>query len=321
MKFELRCLSGVSNLALSTGDLPARLKILAWGRNESQIGPVIVNDQTSVALAAQLAGKFFDRIVVDFEHSSEPGHPNFQKPPREHAAYGTLEVVGGDGVYLNALQWTPAGQKFAREYADLSPTVRMEKDGTVSFIKSVALVPNGAVADLSFFGAEIPNKESVMEKFLAAIRKGLGLAETADEAAVEKGLVALVALQAKMTELETKLVALEAKAVANEELVALQAKAGELETKVVSFQAELDKRDRDHVLERARWDGKVVTLSAETIGKMSAKDLQEHVETLAATVPLAARTPGLVAEPTAGQVTENDRTIARGCGLDPAKLK
>jgi phage I-like protein len=160
-----------------------------------------------------------------------------------------------------------------------------------------------------------------MEKFLAAIRRGLGLKDEADEAEVQGAVMALAALTAKAAALEAELGAVKALAATPPgELATLQAKTTELEGKVATLSAEIDKRDREHVLERARWEGKVVSLAAEVVEKMSVAELAEHVAKIESTVPLAARTPGAVQEPRDGQITEADRSIARACGLDPAKM-
>lgn len=280
---QYRCLSGISNNALSSKELPVRLKVLNWGDNPSQKGPVAVNAETVAALSAQIAGKAFERIVIDFEHNSETTHANYQKPPRSHAGYGTLQVIPGDGVYLEAIEWTPSGRQYARDYSDLSPVVNLSKqDGkTVIAMKSVALCPNGALEDVTFFSAD----ESVLKK--------------------ETDMEELKVLQATVEDQKAKIVALTATLDGQKsELGKVAALAGD----VVALKADLSviradnvTRARAAIVDRAAREGKVIPLSAEDIGKMEPATLSAMVDKLTVTVPLTARTPSVTPPSTSEQ--------------------
>lgn len=297
---------------------------------------MVVNESTITALSAQVQRKSYERVVIDFEHNSQRGHPNFEKPPRFHAGYGTVEAVPGEGVFLSAIEWTPSGKQYAREYSDLSPAVQLAS-GVVLFLNSVALCPNGAVHDLTFFSADANNNnegETVMEKFLAAVRKGLGLAETATDADVEKGLSVIAVLSAAYEDLKGKLTALTAKVTDGETKIVALSAAGDkgeavkivtmlttdvtaLKTSVTALQSDLAQRDRDAVCLQARYEGKVLPLTAEQISVTDLKTLRDMVTKLPVTVPLSARTPGFVREAPAGdanQVTDLDRKVAKQCG-------
>jgi phage I-like protein len=141
----------ITNGALSGATLPTRLKLLSWGENATLKGPVNVTAYTASTLPGEQQAKGFDRVALDFNHNSFPGHPNFQKDPREVAAYGVPTVIPGDGLWLEDIDWTPAGQKYARNYIDLSPTPTLNNKGEVTFLHSVALCPQGAVEGLSFY--------------------------------------------------------------------------------------------------------------------------------------------------------------------------
>ena len=330
---KLVSLRAISNHALAGGELPNRLKLLNWGENESQIGPVRVTDATLRALQAQMAGKVFDRILVDFEHTSEPSSPTFQPAPRKHAGYGFLEVLSGDGVYLKGIEWTPAGREFAREYCDLSPCVRLNAQGEVTQLKSIALCPNGAVHELTFFSGHPSNeKGDTTMDWKEWLRLFSGAAEGASDedvkGAFEGRLKALCAeavagVQAEVTALKGELTALSGAVPANagETIATLSAQVGELKTATAGYAEEIAKRDRVELLAHASREGKVVTLSADSVAKMSLEDLTAHIEQTPVTVPMDQRTPdriiALAAQADAdGAVTR----VARACGMDPAKV-
>lgn len=153
----LVALKAISNGALGSEHLPTRIKLLNWGRNETVVGPVLVDDRTITAMNASQASAGFDRVALDYEHNTAEGSPEYlrTKEPRDVAGYGTPEVIPHDGLYLSAITWTASGQANAKNYADLSPTPRLDKEGRVTFLHSVALVRNGAVHGLSFFSAPL----------------------------------------------------------------------------------------------------------------------------------------------------------------------
>lgn len=306
----------IRNGALQDENLPSKLKILNFGANESQKGVFTVNADSLAAIQRQIGEKAFERLLIDFEHSSVPGTPAYTPPPRKHAGYGTLRA-GPDGVWLDAIEWTPAGKEFAKEYSDLSPVV-LHDGGVVTGITSVALCPNGALNDVTFFGADAPvagkTKGQDMDEIkvqLAALSQSLAdLA--AKVAALEKPDVELETLTAKVGELSG--------AMAGEIKTQLAALAAKVESQQAAFAADLARRDKDALLGDAARDGKVIALSAEAIAKLSVEELRDHVSKVRATVPLAARTPAFVQD---GLDAANGarQAIARNCGIDPAKVK
>jgi hypothetical protein len=96
-----------------------------------------------------------------------------------------------------------------------------------------------------------------------------------------------------------------------------------LTTQIQTLSAELTQVQREIVLGEARIDGKVIPLSAESIGAMDLKQLREMVSKLpAGVVPLSAKTPRDLkvdgCAPVAGDAID---VIARRCGVDPAKVR
>ena len=76
---------------------------------------------------------------------------------------------------------------------------------------------------------------------------------------------------------------------------------------------------KQRVLMMARVEGKQVSLSADAVAKLSAKDLEDHVAALPATVPLNAVTPSN--EPPAKPAAKMDPEVMRNMGLTEEDLK
>lgn len=153
---NLKFAKPVSNNALAGRDLPQRIKILGWGRNQTLDGEVILDD-SSVACFYENQKKIGRTTApLDFNHNTVQGTKAYaaDKEPRAIAGYGVPTLVPGDGLYLEFMQWTPSGRKSAKDYKDLSPTVFTDKDGVVLALHSCALTPAGQIDGLEFFSAE-----------------------------------------------------------------------------------------------------------------------------------------------------------------------
>jgi phage I-like protein len=319
----------ISNGALAAKDLPKRLKFLDWGDSESLKGTVRVSALTAERLPAIQAARGWDRIALDYEHNTLPGTPEFERShePRPVAAYGVVVCVPGDGLYLDDIQWTPHGEKFAREYVDLSPAPAQTSDGTVVGVHSVALCRHGSVTGLQFYSVNL-NEGDAMKEMLC---KMLGLPETATEEEIKKAFadqikalsVEAVGQVPDLKPLELRLVALEKGSGDVAKIQALSAEVVTLTGKIAEMEKGILRRDRNDILTRAAREGKVVALSAEAIDKLSVTDLDSHVKALPVVVPLEQRTPDYViphSAPTGEEDAAIDR-VARACGMDPAKVK
>src|SRR5581483_5390293 len=207
---DLVSLRAIPNGALKGEALPNRLKLLDWGKNDTIVGPVIV-DQTSAALLESNQRKLgFERVALDFEHNTVPGSPEYERThePRDVAAYGAPRIIPGQGLSLENLEWTKTGQKKARNFEDLSPAVKPDAAGRVIFMHSAALTRNGAVHGLTFFSAhknmtttETKPADKALFLTLSALAAALGLPTTAAEAEVAaeiKTLSSLKSLSAMM---------------------------------------------------------------------------------------------------------------------------
>ena len=159
-------------------------------------------------------------------------------------------------------------------------------------------------------------EDALMEKILAVLRKGLGLADTATEEDISKALTSLSAAFASLrdnppSDLLSK-------------LTTLTARLDAADTKIAGYQAEIDKRDRAEICLLAVREGKVLPLSVEQVNATPIATLRDMVKNLAVTVPLSQRTPEHVVEFSvtgAGVVTDMDKEVARKCGIDPEKLQ
>lgn len=146
---------GLNNEAAKSDTLPFRLKVLNWGKNSTLKGDVVVNKTTEKVFAENQKATGREEIVLDFEHNTVPGTEEYNrtKEPREVAAHGTLEIIPGDGVYMNMSRWTDSGRDNAKNYPDLSPAVTLNDEGVLIGMHSVALTRAGAVNDLTFLHA------------------------------------------------------------------------------------------------------------------------------------------------------------------------
>lgn len=277
---------------LDASALPCSLTLLRWGANETAQGVFIVNERTARAIAAQVEGGIRDRVILDYEHSSEPFHPRYQPPPRKHAAAGRPACSPELGLALEELSWTPSGKEYAPEYPDLSPAVDFDRaTREVTGLRSAALCKQGAAKNgVAFFSAEeAANKTEV---------------KPMDEEMLKK-------LEARIAALETKLAALEPKATQ-----ALSASEG-LRDQFAALSAEGVKAQKRALIDQAKREGKIVQLNDSAVAALSVEDLTAHVAALKpGKVPLKALTP----EGTGSAALDADTALAQYDAIqDPAE--
>lgn len=148
--------AAVSNGGLTSEALPTRIKVLSWGRNDTLKGPVIVDETTAHVFNENQKKIGRDRAPIDFDHNTvrgTPAHKDLNGNPPVIFGYGTPTVIPGDGIWFENIQWTPDGEKNARNFIDLSPTPLMDEANRVLAIHSCALTPAGAVDGLHFYSA------------------------------------------------------------------------------------------------------------------------------------------------------------------------
>lgn len=151
-----------------SGKLPQRIKVLGWGRNETNQGPVIVDETTAKVFSAnqKLIGR--ERVALDYEHNTVPGSPEFERTrePRDIAANLTLTVVPGEGLFGEALTYTSTGEAKSENYEDLSLAPYLDKDNRVIGAHSVALTRAGSAYGINF--SEVQKLSAAEIKTLSA---------------------------------------------------------------------------------------------------------------------------------------------------------
>lgn len=155
---ELKSFSNksITNGALKKKELPSKIKVLNWGKNETTNGDVYLNEDTLKYFQSYQKQTGRDKNVpIDFDHCTVPGSKEYVAgAPKHIAGYGDPEIIKGDGLYLNNIEWTEEGEENARNYKDLSPAAFCDKSGLVRGLDSVALTPTGAINDLTFYSSK-----------------------------------------------------------------------------------------------------------------------------------------------------------------------
>ena len=95
-----------------------------------------------------------------------------------------------------------------------------------------------------------------------------------------------------------------------------------IEEKMAALSAAAVAHEKADLIAEAAREGKVVALSADALAKISVEDLKSTIAKTAVTVPLSAKTPANLKEPTAdGEVSDELRKIALNCGVSPDIFK
>lgn len=304
-------------------ELPSRLLLLKWGRNDTTHGPIFVGQKTLSELPQMQVVAGFDSVALDFEHNTVPGSPEYlrSQEPRPIGAKGLPFVELNVGVGIDAPRWTPDGRKFASEghYEDLSGAVALDENDEVIFLHSGALCRQGSARDIHLFTAGLsaggklvaltnpnPNPAEAtdmnMKQLLIALFTAAGFKaddKTADADLDKLGkdfaakfgeLLKLTALQAQFEELKTKLVPVGAP-----DLTPLSARIDGFKLALDTFTARFETMDRESIVRDASIDGKVVPPSAlpdkDGKGGLTIPQLRALVADLPVTVPLHQRTP------------------------------
>lgn len=319
-------LSSLKTLAVGAFDPakpPTKLKVFNWGKNEStNKGTFTVGDKTLATLSVNQKKYGFDTVALDFEHNTYPGTTAYKesKEPRDVAGNGTLEVIAGDGVYLN-LGWTPKGLEKAANFPDLSPVPATDENGEVIFIHSVALCRQGEVQDLHLVPLSVEMEsadadDADMETLRAGCAKLLGLSADASIGDIKAKLTTLRVetpnsnsqisnLEALSIEIANFKSQLGTIATLSTEITNLKSQISDQKTKIDGFQSLetklttlsndwkklFDDAARSQLRDFYALQGKVSTLSMDAQDKLPLADLRDHFEKLTATVPVKRITP------------------------------
>lgn len=333
--------------------LANRQLVLKWGDNATTKGLVRVGPRTKAVLPSLQKRLGLDKVQLDYNHNTCPGTPAYKEAPdpRPVAAYGEMEVVEGEGLYLTNIEFNDHGKENAKHFKDLSAVVLQDKDsGEVLACTSVALCRQGAADGIEVqtvaLSIDLPEAEE------AGVQLSL-LALAADDEVIrvlgdklreqewvsraladgEQGMRRLVAentalrsvadaLTASYAAIKAELDALRASLVQPAQVTALSTEVdGKLAELARDFAAKLSAQEKTTLLREAARVGKVVALGADALEKLSATDLAEHIARLKPTMPVGRVTALHIVEPGAeGEAaTGLEAEIRRNCGLSPKK--
>lgn len=281
-------------------DLPPRVVIAKWGRNDSVNGPFTVGPKTAklLPLVQKLLG--FDTVALDFEHNTVAGTAAYKadKEPRNVAAHGVPRVIEGEGIVVDDVRWTPHGEKSVHEglHPDLSPALRTDESGEVVFIHSAALCRQGAVPDLQLFSAESIFSFEQLAAFSAALgpkpeTQNSKPSATPSRMDYKKLLCLMLGLDpATATDAEIE-AASKARAGESAEVKTFSASLKTLAERLGSLEVKLTASERAALTSAATAAGKLVPHGAE-IDKLDNTAFAAVLAALPAdVVPLAQRTP------------------------------
>lgn len=287
---------------------PARLLVHPWGSHDvGKRGKSIVSTKTLACFAANQTAMKLDRPALDFRHNTVPGMPAYvsEKEPRKVAAYGTAEIVEGQGIFLAALTWTPEGRDayLGGHFRDLSPAVFRDKDGNVMALHSAALCDHGEIDGLTIEAAQAapalaghfaalsaavppPPDSSPMKPTPSLIALlallGVTLAPEADEAATDKAL----------TDLAAKITAEKDAAKPSDITAMTTAMTADFDRRLKLVEGERDQAKRDGLKAAALAAGKVIPLDDKTWNLTPLSICESLVAGLQpGTVPMQRKTP------------------------------
>lgn len=278
------------------GKLPERIKLLPWGTSTGRNGNVyVLNSSAAATIAANQKAQGFESVVLDFEHNTVPTSPNYKGEPASIAARGPLEVVEGDGLYLNACAWTADGEKFVGggHYTDVSPTLAVNAQREVIFVHSAGAVRHGNLPDLTLFrnsadagtlaklftNLTTNSTDTTMPDFKALLCNLLELPADSTDEAIAAAANAELKAEPQGSEPETN--------AASVKLIALEAKYDALEKKLGGIETNSTNAERVALLAEAARQGKVVPKAGLELNNVNLKAL---IAELPATVPVEQRT-------------------------------
>jgi hypothetical protein len=166
--FALRDSSRASKRGIKC-DLPRRIKILSYGANLFPNGKVMVGEKSEEHLAANQLRNGLERVVIDFDHCTVHGSEKFkefQKEGRTPIIYGSgrVNLIPGDGVWLEDMEWTPVGLRTACNFEDMALAFTVASG-------EVDLICSAAVPDARGHRRML---EVLAEKNAAPLRRGNG---------------------------------------------------------------------------------------------------------------------------------------------------
>jgi phage I-like protein len=292
-------------------------------------GQWFLDAESGQALVAQLKAQVND-TVIDYEHQTLLAEENGQPAP----ASGWFKDAEWreDGLYIKP-RWTGKAREYIEneEYQFLSAVFPYDKaTGKPLSIHSAALVNRPgldgvtAVALRSLITPVSPpetntQQESAMDPVLEAALKALGLDETATPEQVE---AAVQALKDKQSAAEGEVAALKAASPGSNPDPAKYvpiAVLKEMQGQIAALSAQSQQNEVEQLISGAKKDGRLLPASeawARDLGKTNVAALKEFLGSAPSIAALKGQQAGHEKPPatTAGQLTEEEKTVARLTG-------
>ncbi|MEN5278706.1 phage protease [Brucella sp. TWI432] len=244
-------------------------------------------------------------LAIDYEHAQAHKAPKGEEAPAAGWIVGLEERAGGIWGHV---EWVAkaARQIVDREYRFISPDFNHDRNGLISRLNGAGLVNRPALV-LSALAHEQP--QQLEKTMLKAIAQALGLAETADEAAIlsaisahdgeRKALCQSLKIDEKGGHVEitaaiAKLQDVTATALASVQGGASATEVAELRTALAQLQQKDTDREIDLALDAASAAGKITPASRETYRAMcSVEGGLNRFNDLVKTLPAIAGMSGL----------------------------
>lgn len=284
---------------------------MPWGDTPTRQGPFVVDARTAAILPGRQLSARFDRVVIDKSHKTAFKEEK-DIDPSDILAYGTPEIVEGEGVVLTAIRWTPEGQKLWAQYEDISPAVRQQKEtGVVTFLDSVALCVRGEVERLTMFSADstagvyLQPTEDVMKELLIQYMKLAGVTVADDASDEQIQAIGVKGLETRPAPEEGNPSALSADA----------------DNRIKALEKGEARREKAEIKRQASAAGKIIHFTDAEIDEMPVTLFASHVAQLpAGKVPVHGATTPAKDEREA-ELTAADRDVAAKMGLSEEEFK
>lgn len=269
-------------------------------------------------------------FLIDYEHQSLNADFNGQPAPAA-GWFRTMEYRPGSGLWATNIQWTDRAKTMiaAGEYRYISPVFRyLPNTGEVLEILSVALTNNPALDGLADLGQRAAARFSFHDPqqedttMLEALRKLLGLADTAGENDVT---VTITALKAKADQADTEIAALKAQSPDPAKYVPLKVVA-DLQGEVAALRSQINDGEMNGLITAALSDGRLLSAMEGWARELGKKDIAALKGYLDKAQPIAAlkgnQTGGKgPADGSGAQLGDEALAICKQLGIDPEEYK
>lgn len=306
-------------------ELPSRLVVFPWGTQQTNKGAITCNETTLSSVPRNNRQMKFERVALDFQHNTVPGHESYQGEPAKVAAHADVVVLSGEGVVFDNIEWTPEGKEHAENghYPDVSLAPALNEKGEIIFVHSAAICRQGEVDGVTLFpnSAELnltplnpnltpsPEIEKVMKDTLLVLLSSAGYSVNADSTDEQ--------IQDAAKEFAQKL---ENKTEKKDTPDKLEPDTA-LSARIEKLEQGQQTQARTSLVERAAREGKVIPLSAEQIEALPVETLSSMVDQLAVTVPLDQRTNEKGQEIQLQTLSAEQKAINAQLGIDDETFK